>query len=515
MNLPGGRAGNGREPLWRARSVWLAVIIAFVLRLGAWKLWYWEPTGLVVGYMKSVATMASGYGMLQSTPGAKPEGESRDFADPVILLMKQRQAEGGRIDPDHPYPRSLDGWIPATLHPAGYTCILYLLYVLGNYDGMITAVHFLQAGVDSLGCIFIALFARNIFSRRVGVWSAWVYALLPSIIILTCRLLPDAFGRFLFTLILCLASYSVVGRGSMMLLTGAAIGLACHFRPDYLLLPSVLFFVLWIWRRRFWSTVALSAGMVAAMLLVLSPWIMWTYKATGKAMVSTTSAGGTMYQALGQLPGNPWGITMLDEFVDEEGAKQSFSSAWSVEGDAYFRKRFRELVPQHPVYYAKLVLLHRLPLALVPPYGPLRKPGERSEFSLDKMRMEQNLSPLGVARKYPLKVLRIYWLPMAFAGLSLLMLAVLCYVAVLLRRQWRQLAWLLLPYVYTVGTMSLLKQIAPRQVSPTLIVQATALAVLLVVMVERRRRRSPSEETSGDRYANLADVVGAGNQPER
>lgn len=489
MSNPTRKVDTEHRPIWQERTVWLAVAVALLLRLGAWRLLDREPGGFAGLYLNSVATLASGHGLLKRTAGV---GRQPDTQGRVTDFMKLRQAAGGRIDPDNPYPKDPAGWIPATLHPPGYACLMYMLYRMGNYDGMIVMGHVLQAGLDALVCLLIFLFARNIFGRRAGILAAVIYAFLPPAILLTLPLLPDAYIRFFMALVLCLASYAGPRRGWMLLVTGAAIGLACQFRPGFLLLPAALFIALWAWRRQFWTTLAWTTGMVLVELLVMAPWMLWTKSATGTALLTTTSAGGTMYQSLGEIPDNPWGIVLHDAWVDRDARKRGFGTAWSVEANAFYRRRFLECVAEKPGFYARLVFLHRLPLALVPPYIVRPKPKE-GEFSFSRYRIEEGLSKWQVIRKYPLAFVKARWGELClFAVSGVLFVGLIVGIAVTVR-DWRRCLWLILPWAYPVCSICLIKQVEARNVSSILAVQSVALAIVLVWSRDRRQRKVVQE----------------------
>jgi 4-amino-4-deoxy-L-arabinose transferase-like glycosyltransferase len=481
MNRWSGTGTGDIGSSWRRKSLWLAVLVAALLRLGVWTLTSRPPTGgLELGYLETVASWASGRGLLMRSESTRPDASGRT----VVTIMQSRQAEGQRIDRGHPYPQAPEGWLPATNHPAGYAAFLYGLYLLANYDGLVVGAHVIQIVADALACALIFLFAGNLFDRRIAIWSAWVYALLPPAIVMSsCFLLPDALCRFLMILVLCLASYAVPGRGWMLVPAGAALGLACHFRPDFLLLPVALVPVLWAWRRRLWTTLAWMAGMAAAFLIVMSPWLAWTQSVIGKPLLSTTAGGGSMYEALGQAP-NRWGILADDTWLARDAVKNGLSSPWSLEGDLYYSRRFRQCVAQAPAEYAKLVLVYRLPMALAPPYILPRDPA-RAKVSLMKFREDEGLSYWGVIRRYPGVVLRNYWLPLSMSAVSGILTLSLLVVAIARRRDWRYVLWLLFPWAYIVGSMCMVKQIEPRNVSPVLVVQAVALAVVMASLADR------------------------------
>ena len=494
-------ANDSVRPSGGGRGKWVAAafVVALALRIVAGTLASGdELPGLTTWYVRLAATMASGHGLIMRSRLSATAPDEGEGSNAGVAFMRQRQAEGGRVDADHPYPQDVTGWLPVTMRPAGYPVLLYLLYRAGNYDGMVLGIRLAQALADALVCVLLFLFARNVFSPRVGLAAAWVYALLPSAMVSSmAMLLPDAFAMFLMALVLCLASYARVGRGWMLIPTGLAIGLACQFRPEFLLLPVVVFMILWAWRRRFWSTLGWSAAMAAAFLLTMTPWMMWTQRATGKAMLSTSNGGGSMYEALGEDPHNPFGVVLDDRWVEQDAVNRGFTSAWSAAANDCYYKKFKECVLSHPAYYAKLVLVNRLPLALVPPFNVREKTAKEKaaeeDFSFAKIARQEGLTRWGVIAKYPGTVIRVFWREMTMVVVSAILLLAFVAANVARWRQWREQVWLVLPWAYVIAGICLTKQVDPRNVSSNLVVAAVALGMVVVWFVDPRRRRAAAK----------------------
>lgn len=422
--------------------------------------------------------------MLMMTPLA----DTRAAVD-VVATMKQRQAEGTRIDREHRHPADLKGWIPATMHPPGYSILLYGLYELGNFTGMSLAAYCLHVLFDSLTCVVIFLFARNVFSRRAGLVAAWGYAVMLPAAILLAELGPDAFGRFLYAGILWLTSEVWRGKKWALPATGAAIGLACYFRVELLLLAAPIFLILWIAGGGFWKAVLQAAAILAVQALVWAPWLVWTQRETGQAMLATSNGGGGMYQSLGEAPRNPWGILITDEWVGEDAVKRGFRGAWSPEANAFYRKQFLQCVKERPGLYAEIVLCHRLPLALVPPYGPTRSSAEREKLSFTTWNLKEGLTRWQAVRKYPGTILAVYWPILLMTGFSVVLTLSFLGAGLYHWREFRKFVWLAAPWAYVVGTICLVKMIDPKNVSATMVFDVIAFAWLVVSLAEARRRR--------------------------
>lgn len=511
------------------RSLWPAVVVAVGVRLIAFfAAGQLEPASAIERiYFSTAAALSSGYGYIMETAAAAETGNGFDPPKKGAAYLQEREAVGGRVDAEHPFPKTPYGWLPATRHPHGYGTLVYLFYSLLNYTGALWGLHILQIMADALACAFLFIFARNVFNARVGRMAAWLYALCPPAIFLSLALLPDAFHGFFISLVLALASFTRLGRAAgvsltsspqtaeaekrsegetetftpnfplspspplhlfSVLLAGAVLGLACHFRTEYILLPGALVFVFWATAGRFLCAVGQTAALAAVMLLILLPWALWMKSVIGEFRFTTTTGGGGLFFSLGEDPQNPWGIVFDDRWLDDDAVRRGLKNPWGPQANRYYGAKFREYLRTYPGRYARIVLFQRLPLALAPPYpASARERKSYDEFNFTKYRTEEGLTRWGVLRKYPFRVLEYMWPQMTMLAYSATLTLCLLGVSLLRWRDWRRSAWLLLPWSYTVLSMSLFKGIEPRNVAPTLITSLAAVAVVIQSLLDRRR----------------------------
>ena len=462
--------------------LWLAVLVAFALRMAA--LWWnpLEPNTMTTGYLEGVASLASGHGLLMPRL-LDDEVRGPANAPAVIAALESREAVGGRVDPEHPYPTSTAEWMGATFHPFGYTLLVYGLYCVGNYSGALFLTQAFQVLLDSSACLLIFVFARNVFGRRAALVAAWIYAVLPSAIIATMPLIPDALAPFFTALVLALASSARAGRGWVLIPTGLAAGLAAQFRPEFMLLLVPILVILLIWRPGVRSTLAWCVGMFAAYFLVMTPWIVWTYQQTGYVRLAAGSVGGAMYEGLGELPDNPWGVTANDEWLARDALAHGFTSALAPDGSEYYLKLWKQAVRERPADYARLVLKTRLPQALVPAFAPQVTAADM-KLNLASVMKAEGLSYSQVYKKYPFKVLRYKGPQLVTMAISPVLLLALLGVSLFRWRQWRALLWLFLPWAYTLSTVVLFRAVLSRYLTPILVVETVALAVSIVTLTE-------------------------------
>jgi putative flippase GtrA len=473
----GARAGRG--PRDRRVLIWIFAVAA-LLRLAV--LVTWDDSrplpGIEDGNVKAALTMSAGHGPLRKTHLAVMNRDASGNPIDIVAAAKERQRLAERLDREHPYPADTQGWIPDTVHTFTYAAILHGLYELFNYDGMLTAMRILQVLFDALTAIFIFLFARNLFGRSAAGIAAWIYVCLPPPMFQNLILTNHALTPCLAALILWLVSSARPGRRMIFVAAGVGTGLAALIRPDFLLFPFVLLLILWIHRR---SAAFAFQGFALIFLLtalIYAPWPVWTARHTGKPVLTATTGAG-LYAQLGLLPDNPWGIVGKDSWAAKDAYDRGFEHGpWSVEAHAFYTELYWKRVAQHPLYVAKLVLVHRLPFAVCPPYL-IRDPRDRPSFRFSELRYEEGLSNWGIVRKYPLRFVQLMWpeaLMVLLSGILALNLAGLILVR---RRDWRLLAWLILPWGYHATSVSLLKNVEPQNMLPALVVQSVGLGYTL------------------------------------
>src|SRR5262249_45950478 len=158
-------------------------------------------------------------------------------------------------------------------------------------------------------------------------------------------------------------------------------------------------------------------------------------QSTGRILLTGTVGGASMYETLGEDPRNPWGIRLLDAWVDADATSRGFPSAWTPEADTYYRAAFYSAIRRHPLAFVKLVAIHRLPLALVPPYTA-RTYTPTGQTALTERRLAEGLSRWGVVWKYPGLVLKNMWDSVLMAIISLLLLIGMVAACVVYSDEW-------------------------------------------------------------------------------
>jgi beta-galactosidase len=215
---------------------------------------------------------------------------------------------------------SLDGH-PTAFRPPGYPLLLAFSFSL--FGESLLPVRAAQACADLLSCFLVYVLGRKLFSERVGLIGAGIFALFPVQILYVPIIMSETVFTTLLVmyLVLCADGTSSWKQG---VLAGIVLGAGALVRPTVLLLPAAIAAVRWI---RGWTpgeNLRALAITAAAALVVLSPWLIRNHDEFGR--VSLTSNTGVNFWmgahsgATGSYsfpPNNPL-LAAKDEFEESD-----------------------------------------------------------------------------------------------------------------------------------------------------------------------------------------------------
>lgn len=264
-----------------------------------------------------------------------------------------------RFDPTGAEPQTFPmwgyGWLLAVVPDARMWVVVQILF------GFTGAAVLLSALVTTCH-----LTLRN---GRIGAWCLAAYLPWYASLISAYSAPAIAVGLLLFSLSFLVRWLGQAGSSHQTLLLAAlTFGLMLNFRSDYFLFTLVVAAVLVVsagFRRR---GLAAAAIWLSVVLLTLVPWLVYTKTATGRMTFTSTNSGHVLFLGWGDLPSNPWGISVSDgdpvmarELAGHFGRPVSSLSA---EGDRFLRARFTETVRTEPGLYGQRLAKHTLNLAL-------------------------------------------------------------------------------------------------------------------------------------------------------
>jgi len=270
--------------------------------------------------------------------------EQEIYRSQLILAGNLLEGHGYVYDPSKPF---------ATYPLWGYP---YLLSLTHNQVGLL--------GVQWLLTVSGAALFYAAFSYRLRWWH--LPLLLPYVAVMSVKW-PDAPVVFLLLVaVVALTKALASGELKWSALLGVTVGAIGQFRSEYLALVFCAAVTLVVFGHA--TLKQRVCGAVLACLIqfaLLIPWVAAIHGEYGVLRATATNGGAVLYISLGQVPGNPWGITHTDHEATEkvEAIAGRPVSPHSVEGDRLLRGAFTDSVGARPGAFGWKVI-HNLASAL-------------------------------------------------------------------------------------------------------------------------------------------------------
>lgn len=204
------------------------------------------------------------------------------FSDDIdYVALGMSLAHGGGYD--------LEGHVTA-YRPPGYPFLLAASFSL--FGDSLVPVRVAQSLADVLSCFLVFALGKKLFSERVGLIGAGVFALFPIQVLYVSILMTETVFTTLLLLYLFIGARGA-GSWKMGVLEGIVLGAGTLVRPTMLLIPAAMCVVRWRsgWTRRENLRDLALAG--AAAFIIISPWLARNYGAFGR--ISLTSNTGVNF----------------------------------------------------------------------------------------------------------------------------------------------------------------------------------------------------------------------------
>ena len=386
------------------------------------------------------------------------------------------------VFPSYPTPPTFPMW--------GYGWVLLLTTNKAILVGIQMAV-----AVVATACLFRAI-------DQAGLLNRWARPLLQLLIVLCTpwyayhsiewsQSLATSFLMLSLALLIAVA----IGHRTpwrLIALSAACFGLNLNLASDLYLLPLAIAAAsvgLARWSR---LTPANALAWLAGVGVMLVPWMIYSWRATGTPLVKSTNQGHVLLLGLGQDPQDRFGITFSDGdptmyriLRDELGdtAARRFYASCSFEADRVLKRAFLGIVTSQPAAYLDLMRIKMRRILT----------GETGIYS-GEFDEGENVGRFGIAqplrrfvRRYTARAGRLLQVGTTILGLLVIGVAV--------RRRQAAWAFVLLPiaYVYLSCSVGVLQ---PQYVASVILLQLLVCAQgvgLLAAGLETasHHRRSP------------------------
>lgn len=193
---------------------------------------------------------------------------------------------------------------------------------------------------------WLRLFIILSFSWFIFHTALWPYSISANLLILSLLYLSKGYYTDKF---------------KFYVLSAVLFGIMLNFRSDYLyyfFALSLLLITHHIFVKKKNHLFGLAwAGVV---LLMLVPWGIYTQHKTGHYLLNSTNGGHVLYISLGQLPGNKWGITAIDNDPKMKTiVKNKLGpgvNTMALDCDKLLKNEWKENIKNDPAEYIKKCL---------------------------------------------------------------------------------------------------------------------------------------------------------------
>jgi 4-amino-4-deoxy-L-arabinose transferase-like glycosyltransferase len=215
----------------------------------------------------------------------------------------------------------------------------------------------LQALLDALAVLLVYRIAMQLFNRpRAALLAAALYALYPPIAWDTVDPYNDIWAvDFTIAIVaVYLEALKSTNPRRWLIACGLLTGLAAYFRPNLLLLPSILALATILatgWRVALRRALIVSA--IAALLLV--PWTIRNYEEFHAFIPTRSGVWEALWSGLGEQP-NDFGAAASTAVIKAEVQRVRPDLHFELPAwDAYLKHWVTHAIEQHPGYFLKLL----------------------------------------------------------------------------------------------------------------------------------------------------------------
>ena len=400
---------------------------------------------------------------------------------------------------------------PYYYFPPGPSALLAATYLVTG-ENRYNNLRYLQAIIDAFGCIISFLLGRELLSRRAGLIAAFLYAVWRPIAHVATWPLQDALMPFI-TLVALYFFVLGVKRKSILFyaLSGLAVGVGCYFQPSIMLLPIVFGIALFVYdfrkrefRKQFANWAKVTVVMMAAVVIVISPWVVRNYRVTGGWVGMRPGVWSGIWEGFGEFGQNPVGAQLSDSATYELATRELGHDIdyMSPQYQAFFKAKVFNAIEEHPVWWTGL-LARRMPkaifyysrLAMHTPVGDMWHPKQTVTEVTKEGNFWDEVKSHPVTLFYIMPGYVIFILSHWVVFLALFGIWVI-------RKNWRTLGLILTAAVYFAAVNIVMFTAAPKSIMPGSITYVILCAVAVDYFYARIKGKGSLDLTYAGAPAN-------------
>jgi 4-amino-4-deoxy-L-arabinose transferase-like glycosyltransferase len=210
----------------------------------------------------------------------------------------------------------------------GYPVLLAPLFLIFGDEPDVIWARFQSACLGTLGVLGVFLLGRHLFGPQAGLAAALMATFYPGGIALSALVLSEAPFCALLPFNLWLWSAALDAKsprraGTLALATGLVTAAATLVRPSWMLfVPFAIGLGLVLGRSRL-RQAGVGAGVLAGLMLGMTPWWIHNWQVTGHFVPTTLQVGASLYDGQNPRATGASDMWFTDGFAQEEAAEQA------------------------------------------------------------------------------------------------------------------------------------------------------------------------------------------------
>lgn len=227
-----------------------------------------------------------------------------------------------------------------------YPLFLAFIYLIFGHSYVI--VRFIQAIIGSLTCLIIYLLGKELFDKKIGLLSAFIFAIYYPFIQYPAYLLTEIIFTFLLVVsMFFFLRYYFVRKNSLLFSATIFLGIASLCRASSLLF--ILFLSFWLgllYRFKLRQTIKAVFVLLSGIIIIVLPWTIRNYIIYKRVVPITIESGIVLY--LGNNPRATGGTGGWTKYEQDQFLPENISNPYTPEAERTMLRLALRYIFNHP-----------------------------------------------------------------------------------------------------------------------------------------------------------------------
>lgn len=255
---------------------------------------------------------------------------------------------------------SYDSVNPTAARGPLYPLFLSATYLVFGYD--YNTVRILQAIIGAVTCLFVYFIAKKLYSPVIGFYTGLITGIYPSLIGYTGLLYSETLAGFLLALtIFIYLSACERKRFFLFVIAGISLGSLALCYPKFIFLPVIFGLSLFFFNKFRKEFLKYFFGLIAGIILILTPWTLRNFHEFGKFIPVVTGLGTTLWHSTLSVDSTEWHFDrepLLSEFKsffhDPKNDNEQNEFLFSVKTNEVLMHKAIANIKNNPLLFTKL-----------------------------------------------------------------------------------------------------------------------------------------------------------------